>query len=157
MSPHASRSSKMSRVSLIIGSTSDREIGDKAEAVLKEFGVNYDYQVYSAHRNPKALQEYIEASDASVYIAIAGLSAALPGFIAAHTLKPVIGVPKDAKLGGIDSLLSIAQMPPGVPVACVGVDNSRNGALLAIEILALSDEGLREKLVEYRRKRAART
>lgn len=147
----------MSRVSLIIGSTSDREIGDKAEAILKEFGVDYDYQVYSAHRNPKALQEYIEASDASVYIAVAGLSAALPGFIAAHTLKPVIGVPKNAKLGGIDSLLSIAQMPPGVPVACVGIDNSRNGALLAIEILALSDEGLREKLVEYRRKRAART
>jgi 5-(carboxyamino)imidazole ribonucleotide mutase len=147
----------MSRVSLIIGSTSDREIGDKAEAILKEFGVDYDYQVYSAHRNPKALQEYIEASDASVYIAVAGLSAALPGFIAAHTLKPVIGVPKDAKLGGIDSLLSIAQMPPGVPVACVGIDNSRNGALLAIEILALSDEGLSEKLVEYRRKRAART
>jgi len=147
----------MSRVSLIIGSTSDQEIGDKAEAILKEFGVDYDYQVYSAHRSPKALQEYIEASDASVYIAVAGLSAALPGFIAAHTLKPVIGVPKDAKLGGIDSLLSIAQMPPGVPVACVGIDNSRNGALLAIEILALSDEGLREKLVEYRRKRAART
>jgi 5-(carboxyamino)imidazole ribonucleotide mutase len=147
----------MSRVSLIIGSTSDREIGDKAEAVLKEFGVDYDYQVYSAHRSPKDLREYIEASDASVYIAVAGLSAALPGFIAAHTLKPVIGVPKDAKLGGIDSLLSIAQMPPGVPVACVGIDNSRNGALLAIEILALSDEGLREKLVEYRRKRAART
>ncbi len=157
MSPHASRSSKMTRVSLIIGSTSDREIGDKAEAVLKEFGVDHDYQVYSAHRNSKALQEYIEASDASVYIAIAGLSAALPGFIAAHTLKPVIGVPKDAKLGGIDSLLSIAQMPPGIPVACVGIDNSRNGALLAIEILALSDEGLKEKLVEYRRKRAART
>jgi 5-(carboxyamino)imidazole ribonucleotide mutase len=147
----------MSRVALIIGSTSDREIGDKAEAILKEFGVDYDYQVYSAHRNPKVLQEYIAASDASVYIAVAGLSAALPGFIAAHTLKPVIGVPKDAKLGGIDSLLSIAQMPPGVPVATVGVDNSRNGALLAIEILALSDEGLREKLVEYRRKRAART
>ena len=147
----------MSRVSLIIGSTSDREIGDKAEAVLKEFGVDYDYQVYSAHRSPKDLREYIEASDASVYIAVAGLSAALPGFIAAHTLKPVIGVPKDAKLGGIDSLLSIAQMPPGVPVACVGIDNSRNGALLAIEILALSDEGLREKLVEYRLKRAART
>jgi 5-(carboxyamino)imidazole ribonucleotide mutase len=147
----------MSRVSLIIGSTSDQEIGDKAEAILEEFGVDYDYQVYSAHRNPKALQEYIVASDASIYIAVAGLSAALPGFIAAHTLKPVIGVPKDAKLGGIDSLLSIAQMPPGVPVATVGIDNSRNGALLAIEILALSDEGLREKLVEYRRKRAART
>jgi 5-(carboxyamino)imidazole ribonucleotide mutase len=147
----------MSRVSLIIGSTSDREIGDKAETVLKDFGVDYDYHVYSAHRNPKELQEYIEVSDASVYIAVAGLSAALPGFIAAHTLKPVIGVPKDAKLGGIDSLLSIAQMPSGVPVACVGVDNSRNGALLAVEILALSDEGLKEKLVEYRQKRAART
>ena len=147
----------MSRVSLIIGSTSDQEIGDKAEAILEEFGVDYDYQVYSAHRNPKALQEYIVASDASIYIAVAGLSAALPGFIAAHTLKPVIGVPKDAKLGGIDSLLSIAQMPPGIPVATVGIDNSRNGALLAIEILALSNEGLREKLVEYRRKRAART
>jgi 5-(carboxyamino)imidazole ribonucleotide mutase len=83
----------MSKVSLIIGSTSDREIGDKAEAILKEFGVDYDYQVYSAHRNPKVLQEYIEASDASVYIAVAGLSAALPGFVAAHTLKPVIGPP----------------------------------------------------------------
>ena len=147
----------MSRVALILGSTSDKEIGDKAEAILKEFGVDYDYQVYSAHRNPEALQGYIAASDASVYIAVAGLSAALPGFIAAHSLKPVIGVPKDAKLGGIDALLSIAQMPPGVPVATVGIDNSRNGALLAIEILALSDEGLREKLVEYRRKRAART
>ena len=147
----------MSRIALIIGSTSDKEIGDKAEAILKEFEIEYDYQVYSAHRNPKALQEYIVASDASIYIAVAGLSAALPGFIAAHTLKPVIGVPKDAKLGGIDSLLSIAQMPPGVPVATVGIDNSRNGALLAIEILALSDEGLREKLVEYRRKRVART
>jgi 5-(carboxyamino)imidazole ribonucleotide mutase len=147
----------MSKVSLIVGSISDREIGDKAEVILKEFGIDYDYQVYSAHRNPKALQEYIEASDASVYIAVAGLSAALPGFIAAHTLKPVIGVPKDANLGGIDSLLSIAQMPPGVPVACVGIDNSRNGALLALEILAVSDERLREKLVEYRFKRAVRT
>ena len=147
----------MSRIALILGSESDRELGHKAEAILKDFGVDYDYEVYSAHRNPKALQDYIEGSDASVFIAVAGLSAALPGFIAAHTLKPVIGVPKDAKLGGMDSLLSIVQMPTGVPVACVGVDNARNGALLAIEILALTDEKLREKLEDYRSKRAART
>lgn len=147
----------MSKIALILGSESDRELGDKAEAILKDFGVDYDYEVYSAHRNPKVLQDYTEGSDASVFIAVAGLSAALPGFIAAHTLKPVIGVPKDAKLGGMDSLLSIVQMPTGVPVACVGVDNARNGALLAIEILALADEKLRKKLEDYRRKRAART
>jgi len=147
----------MSKIALILGSESDRELGDKAEAILKDFGVDYSYEVYSAHRNPKALQEYIEGSDASVFIAVAGLSAALPGFIAAHTLKPVIGVPKDVKLGGMDSLLSMVQMPTGVPVACVGVDNARNGALLAIEILALTDEKLRKKLEDYRRKRAVRT
>ncbi len=147
----------MSKVALIIGSTSDREVGNKAEDILKEFGIDYEYQVFSAHRNPKALQEYIDNSDASVFIAVAGLSAALPGFIAAHTLKPVIGIPKDAKLGGLDSLLSIVQMPPGVPVACVGIDNSRNGALLALEILALYDDDLNNKLHEYRKNRIVRT
>ena len=147
----------MSKVALIIGSTSDREVGNKAEDILKEFRVDYDYQVFSAHRNPRALQEYIDNSDASVFIAVAGLSAALPGFIAAHTLKPVIGIPKDAKLGGLDSLLSIVQMPPGVPVACVGIDNSRNGALLALEILALNDDDLYVKLDEYRKNRMVRT
>lgn len=146
----------MARVSLIIGSESDRELGEKAEAILKDFGVDRDFEVFSAHRNPQALKDFVEASDSEVFIAIAGLSAALPGFIAAHTLKPVIGVPKDVKLGGLDSLLSIVQMPTGVPVACVGVDNARNAALLAIEILALADEGLKEKLGEYRRKRASR-
>ena len=146
----------MARVSLIIGSESDRELGEKAEAILKDFGVDHDFEVFSAHRNPQALKDFVETSDSEVFIAIAGLSAALPGFIAAHTLKPVIGVPKDVKLGGLDSLLSIVQMPTGVPVACVGVDNARNAALLAIEILALADEGLKEKLGEYRRKRASR-
>ncbi len=146
----------MARVSLIIGSESDRELGEKAEAILKDFGVDHDFEVFSAHRNPQALKDFVEVSDSEVFIAIAGLSAALPGFIAAHTLKPVIGVPKDVKLGGLDSLLSIVQMPTGVPVACVGVDNARNAALLAIEILALADEGLKEKLGEYRRKRASR-
>ena len=146
----------MARVSLIIGSESDRELGEKAEAILKDFGVDHDFEVFSAHRNPQALKDFVKASDSEVFIALAGLSAALPGFIAAHTLKPVIGVPKDVKLGGLDSLLSIVQMPTGVPVACVGVDNARNAALLAIEILALADEGLREKLEEYRRRRASR-
>ena len=146
----------MARVSLIIGSESDRELGEKAEAILKDFGVDHDFEVFSAHRNPQALKDFVDSSDSEVFIAVAGLSAALPGFIAAHTLKPVIGVPKDVKLGGLDSLLSIVQMPTGVPVACVGVDNARNAALLAIEILALADEGLKEKLGEYRRKRASR-
>ena len=147
----------MVSVSVIMGSESDREVGEKAQTILEEFGVDYELKVYSAHRTPKALVEYVESSDASVYIAIAGLSAALPGAIAAHTLKPVIGVPKDAKLGGLDALLSIVQMPPGVPVACVGIDNARNAALLAIEILSLSDGTLMEKMRDYRERRAART
>ena len=147
----------MVMVSVIMGSESDREVGEKAQAILEEFGVDYELKVYSAHRTPRALVEYVESSDASVFIAIAGLSAALPGVIAAHTLKPVIGVPKDAKLGGLDALLSIVQMPPGVPVACVGIDNARNAALLAIEILSLSDGTLMEKMREYRERQAART
>ena len=147
----------MVRVSVIMGSESDRDVEEKAQAILEEFGVDYELKVYSAHRTPKALVEYVESSDASVYIAIAGLSAALPGVIAAHTLKPVIGVPKDAKLGGLDALLSIVQMPPGVPVACVGIDNARNAALLAIEILSLLDGTLMEKMRDYRERRAART
>ncbi|MFP3950990.1 MAG: 5-(carboxyamino)imidazole ribonucleotide mutase [Candidatus Bathyarchaeia archaeon] len=144
----------MGKVSLIIGSTSDKELGDNAEEVLKEFEIDYDYQVISSHRNPDYLADYIGDSDADIFIAIAGLSAALPGTIAAHTVKPVIGVPKDVRLGGLDSLLSIVQMPTGVPVATVAIDNPKNAALLAIEILALSDEKLEEKLIKYREKRA---
>jgi 5-(carboxyamino)imidazole ribonucleotide mutase len=90
-----------------------------------------------------------------VFICIAGLAAALPGAVAALTIKPVIGVPKEVKLGGIDALLSIVQMPTGVPVATVGIDGAKNAALLAVEILALSDKKLEEKLTEYRRKRAS--
>ncbi|MDH5792786.1 MAG: 5-(carboxyamino)imidazole ribonucleotide mutase [Candidatus Bathyarchaeota archaeon] len=142
----------MVSVSIVIGSDSDRELGKKAEAVLDDFGVENELVIYSAHRSPEALREYVESSEAEVYIAVAGLSAALPGFIAAHTVKPVIGVPKDVKLGGLDSLLSIVQMPPGVPVACVGIDNARNAALLAMEILALSDIELEKKLAEHREK-----
>ena len=147
----------MVRVSVVLGSSSDSEVGEKAVALLREFDVDNETVVYSAHRDPDGLKDYVDSCDASVFIAVAGLSAALPGAIASHTVRPVIGVPKDAKLGGLDSLLSIAQMPPGVPVACVGVDNSTNAALLAIEVLALTDGGLREKLLEYRERRRART
>jgi len=142
------------RVLVVMGSRSDSHIAEKVTAVLDEFGVEYDVEVASAHRNPKKVEE-LAKKDYDVLIAIAGLSAALPGVIAAHTVKPVIGVPVSAKLGGIDALLSIAQLPPGVPVATVGIDNGKNAALLAIEILALKDEGLRRKLEEYRERMRA--
>ncbi|MCD6263764.1 5-(carboxyamino)imidazole ribonucleotide mutase [Candidatus Bathyarchaeota archaeon] len=135
-----------------MGSSSDRELGEKAKALLDEFGVGSEIRILSAHRNPKELEEYIEESEAEVFIAIAGLSAALPGYIAARTVRPVIGVPREVKLGGLDALLSIAQMPRGVPVACVSIDGATNAALLAIEILALKDSELKRKLLEYRRR-----
>jgi 5-(carboxyamino)imidazole ribonucleotide mutase len=146
----------MTDVALIIGSTSDRELGDKAEEILIEFGIDYDYQVISAHRNPEYLSRYVHDSDAQVFIAVAGLAAALPGVVAANTIKPVIGVPKNVRLGGLDSLLSMVQMPTGVPVATVAIDNARNAALLATEILALKDKKLEEKLIKYREERAKR-
>ncbi|MBD3353505.1 MAG: 5-(carboxyamino)imidazole ribonucleotide mutase, partial [Candidatus Lokiarchaeota archaeon] len=97
----------------------------------------YDLQIISAHRNPDKLDEYVKNSLAKIFICVAGLSAALPGVVASKTDKPVIGVPVDAKLNGLDALLSIVQMPPGVPVACVGIDNGKNAAYLAIRILNL--------------------
>jgi 5-(carboxyamino)imidazole ribonucleotide mutase len=145
----------MSKVSIIIGSDSDKELSEAAAGILKEFGVEYEQRTLSAHRNPKALSAYVASTDAQVFICIAGLAAALPGAVAAQTIKPVIGVPKEVKLGGMDALLSIVQMPSGVPVATVGIDGAKNAALLAIEILALSDKNLGEKLAEYRRKRAS--
>ena len=141
-------------VAVIIGSKSDQELGDKAAKMLKDFNVDYDLQVISAHRNPDKLAKYVKGSPAKVFICIAGLAAALPGAVAAQTIKPVIGVPKDVKLGGLDSLLSIVQMPTGVPVASVAIDGANNAALLAIEILALNDESLAKKVVAYREKRA---
>jgi 5-(carboxyamino)imidazole ribonucleotide mutase len=144
----------MVTVSIVIGSESDRELGDAAANQLRDFGVGHELKTLSAHRNPKALAQYVDSTDAEVFIAIAGLSAALPGAIAALTVKPVIGVPQEVKLGGVDALLSMIQMPTGVPVATVGVDAAKNAALLAVEILAVGDEKLRQKLIEYRGKRA---
>lgn len=125
----------MTTVAVLAGSESDRHIAELAAKVLEEAGVDYEIRILSAHRNPVELEEYVANSDAEVFIAIAGLSAALPGVIASRTKKPVIGVPVSAKLGGLDALLSIVQMPKGVPVACVGIDNGANAAHLALRIL----------------------
>lgn len=125
----------MVAVAIIIGSESDRQIAERAAKVLGDAGVDYELKVLSAHRNPGELDIYILESDARVFIAIAGLAAALPGVIASRTKKPVIGVPVSSKLGGLDALLSIVQMPKGVPVACVGIDNGENAAHLALRIL----------------------
>ncbi len=138
-------------ITIVAGSESDEELVKKVEAVLDEFKVEYESHVASAHRAPEKLRELIKASKSSVFIGIAGLSAALPGAIASHTIKPVIGLPRDVKLSGIDSLLSMVQMPPGVPVATVGIDNAKNAAFLALEILAIEDESLGERLREYRK------
>ncbi|WP_457619931.1 5-(carboxyamino)imidazole ribonucleotide mutase [Methanopyrus sp.] len=139
-------------VLIVLGSKSDRDVAEKAAKVLDRAGVDYDVRVASAHRTPERIDELIGEyePDVRVYIAIAGLAAHLPGVIAAKTLKPVIAVPVEAKLGGLDALLSTVQMPPGVPVAVVGVDRGENAALLALEILALEDEDVRSFLEEYR-------
>jgi len=122
-------------IAIISGSKSDQAIVDKVVARLEDKGASFEHKVLSAHRNPRELEDYISRTDARVFIGIAGLSAALPGVIASKTTRPVIGVPVSAKLGGLDALLSIVQMPPGVPGACGGIDNGENAALLALRIL----------------------
>jgi 5-(carboxyamino)imidazole ribonucleotide mutase len=139
------------KIQIIMGSKSDKEIADKAEKILKEFSVEYEIDVASAHRTPDHLKNLVEKNDADVFIGIAGLAAALPGSIAAHTIKPVIGVPVSGKIN-LDSILSIIQMPPGIPVAAVGLDRGDNAVLLAVEILAISDKKLRDELEDYREK-----
>jgi phosphoribosylaminoimidazole carboxylase PurE protein len=129
-------------VGIVMGSESDRATMEKAGAELEQRGVSFEIQVMSAHRSPDLVATYSKEARSRglrVIIAGAGLSAALPGVVAAHTDLPVIGVPLAAKTGvmnGLDALLSVAQMPPGVPVACVGVDNARNAAVLAARILS---------------------
>ncbi len=124
----------MVEVAILSGSASDAAIVEKAAAVLEEHGLSYEVRIIS-DRDPDVLDEYVKKSDCRVFIAIAGLSAALPGVVASKTERPVIGVPVSGKLMGLDALLSIVQMPKGVPVACVGIDNGENAALLACRIL----------------------
>ena len=139
------------KIQIIMGSSSDMPVAEKAKTIFEEFGVDYDIKVASAHRTPEVLKKLVEKSNADVFIGIAGLSAALPGTIAAHTIKPVIGVPVSGKVN-LDAILSIVQMPPGIPVGAVGLDRGENAALLAVEILAVSDKKLKKKLENYRKK-----
>jgi 5-(carboxyamino)imidazole ribonucleotide mutase len=139
------------KVQIILGSESDKPVSDKAKKIFDEFGVDYDVKIASAHRTPNYLKKIIEKSNADIFIGVAGLSAALPGYIAAHTIKPVIGVPVSGKVN-FDAILSIVQMPPGIPVAAVGLDRGDNAALLAIEIFSLKEKKLIDKLKKYREK-----
>jgi phosphoribosylaminoimidazole carboxylase PurE protein len=129
-------------VGIVMGSKSDMPVMERAGTELEERGIRYEMRVMSAHRDPETVAEYAKNAKfrgLRVIIAGAGLSAALPGVVASHTDLPVIGVPlttKTSVAGGLDALLAIAQLPPGVPVACVGVDNARNAAVLAAKILA---------------------
>lgn len=143
-------------VSIILGSDSDLSVMQGTTKVLGEFGVPHEIVVISAHRNPEGLREYIKSSQANgvkVFIGAAGGAAHLPGVIAAQTILPVIGVPIKAKsLDGLDSLLSIAQMPAGVPVATVAINGAQNAGLLAVQILGLANQSLQEKFTEYKTK-----
>lgn len=136
------------KVIIVMASKSDENVGKKAIEIFEKFNVDYEVVYASAHRTPEKIKE-IASKEADVFIAIAGLAAALPGSLASYTTKPVIGVPVSGKLN-LDAILSIVQMPPGIPVAAVGLDRGDNAALLAIEILALKNEELAKKLEEYR-------
>ncbi len=142
------------KVAIIMGSISDKETMTKAAEALDELGISYEVRVLSAHRTPDLLFEYIaqiEEKGFKVIIAGAGGAAHLPGVIASKTLLPVIGVPIETKaLGGLDSLLSIVQMPGGIPVATVGIGNAKNAGLLAAHILAIENSKIRERLKDYR-------
>ncbi len=120
---------------ILAGSKSDEAIVKRVEGVLRDADVDYRMEYCSAHREPERLDKIVRSSNAEVFICIAGLSAALPGVVASKTDRPVIGVPVSSKLGGLDALLSVVQMPKGVPVACVGIDNGQNAAYLALRIL----------------------
>jgi 5-(carboxyamino)imidazole ribonucleotide mutase len=139
------------KIQIILGSNSDIPIAEKAEKILKEFSVVYDIKIASAHRTPEYLKELVEKNNADIFIGVAGLSAALPGAIAAYTIKPVIGVPVSGKVN-FDSILSIVQMPPGIPVAAVGLDRGDNAALLAVQILSVKDKKLVDEMKKYREK-----
>jgi 5-(carboxyamino)imidazole ribonucleotide mutase len=150
----------VSFVAILMGSDSDRDVMAKAEAALTEFGVDFETNVISAHRKPEALSKYVKDADergCGVYICGAGMAAALPGVVAAQTSRPVIGVPiggANAVGGGLDALLSIAQMPPRVPVATVAINGAQNAGLLAVQILATADETLAKSYAEFKRKLA---
>ncbi len=147
-------------VAILMGSESDLSVMQACADVLESFDINYEITITSAHRTPEATEHCVKDAEqrgADVFVAGAGLAAALPGAVAAHTLKPVIGVPLDAgSLGGMDSLLSIAQMPGGIPVACMGIGKhgAKNAGFLAAQMLALNNSELAKKARQQRSKKA---
>ena len=139
----------MPRVQILMGSKSDIEVASKAKSVLDEFGVSVGMAVASAHRTPERAESIVKGCGADVFIAIAGLSAALPGVVAAKTLKPFIGIPVSGRVN-LDALMSVVQMPPGMPVASVGLDRGENAGILSVQILSMADKSLEEKMMKYR-------
>ena len=140
-------------VSIIMGSTSDLPVMEKACKLLDELQVPFEVNALSAHRTPDAVEQFARTAEErglKVIIAAAGMAAALPGVIAASTTLPVIGVPIKGMLDGLDAMLSIIQMPPGIPVATVGVNGAQNAAILSVEMLALSDEQTARRLRDYK-------
>ena len=149
------------KVSIVMGSISDKPIGDKVIKVLEDFDVDYEIRVISAHRTPHVAQEFAENAEKNgieVIIAIAGKAAHLAGVLAGISPLPVIGIPaKSSTMDGLDSLLSVVQMPKGVPVATVAIDGGENGGLLAVQILSVKYPELREKFRDYKQKMAEET
>ncbi|MBQ6296121.1 MAG: 5-(carboxyamino)imidazole ribonucleotide mutase [Selenomonadaceae bacterium] len=144
------------KVAIIMGSDSDWKVLKVAVDTLKNFGVEVEVVVASAHRTPKKVHDFVKNSSAQVFIAAAGMAAHLAGVVASLTTKPVIGVPINSEpFKGLDSLLSTVQMPGGVPVATMAVNGAKNAALFAVEILALQDDSLAKKLISYREQIAA--
>jgi 5-(carboxyamino)imidazole ribonucleotide mutase len=148
------RCNVMKKVAIVMGSDSDLGVMEKAAKKLESFGVEYEMRIMSAHRTPAAASEFsanAKANGFGVIIAAAGKAAHLGGVLAAHTTLPVIGVPiKSSTLDGLDALLSTVQMPSGIPVATVAIDGAENAAILAVQMLALSDEGLAEKVCQMK-------
>ncbi|MDE6294944.1 MAG: 5-(carboxyamino)imidazole ribonucleotide mutase [Muribaculaceae bacterium] len=142
------------KVGIVMGSASDRKVMEAASDILKGFGVDYEVRILSAHRTPAALEEWVSSArerDFAVIIAAAGGAAHLAGVVAAYTTLPVIAVPvRSHALDGLDSLLSMVQMPSGIPVATVAIDGAKNAGLLAVEIMAVTDRELGRKLDDYR-------
>jgi len=141
------------KVSIIMGSTSDLQVMEKAAFLLNEFEIPFEINALSAHRTPREVEVFATQArerGIEVIIAAAGMAAHLPGVIASMTTVPVIGVPINATLDGMDALLAIVQMPPGIPVATVGINASLNAAILAVQILAVGDDKLQTRLIQYK-------
>ena len=144
---------KTPKVSIIMGSTSDLPVMEKAAKLFDEFEIPFEMLALSAHRTPHEVEDFAvnaQQRGIQVIIAAAGMAAALPGVIASMTALPVIGVPINSSLEGMDALLSIVQMPPGIPVATVGINGSLNAALLAVQIMATADAELAQKMATYK-------